>query len=79
MAGPPDTVPIILLRHASAGAKDSWAGDDLDRPLDAEGAAVAERLAGLLSCLWLLPGDQLGRRALSRDGPALRAAGRRDR
>ena len=50
MAGPPDTVPVILLRHASAGAKDSWAGDDLDRPLDAEGAAVAERLAGLLNC-----------------------------
>ena len=50
MAGPPDTVPVILLRHASAGAKDSWAGDDLDRPLDADGAAVAERLAGLLSC-----------------------------
>jgi 8-oxo-(d)GTP phosphatase len=50
MAGPADTVPVILLRHASAGAKDSWAGDDLDRPLDAEGAAVAERLARLLSC-----------------------------
>ena len=50
MAGPPDTVPVILLRHASAGAKDSWAGNDLDRPLDAQGAAVAERLAGLLSC-----------------------------
>jgi 8-oxo-dGTP diphosphatase len=50
MAGPPDTVPVILLRHASAGAKDAWAGDDLDRPLDADGAAAAERLAGLLSC-----------------------------
>jgi 8-oxo-dGTP diphosphatase len=50
MAGPSDTVPIVLLRHASAGAKNSWAGDDLDRPLDADGAAVAERLAGLLSC-----------------------------
>jgi 8-oxo-(d)GTP phosphatase len=49
-AGPPDTVPVILLRHASAGTKDSWPGDDLDRPLDAAGAAIAERLAGLLSC-----------------------------
>ncbi len=49
-AGPPDTVPVILLRHASAGTKDSWPGEDLDRPLDAAGAAVAERLAGLLSC-----------------------------
>ena len=50
MAGPSDTVPVVLLRHASAGTKDSWAGADLDRPLDADGAAVAERLAGLLSC-----------------------------
>jgi 8-oxo-dGTP diphosphatase len=50
IAGPPDTVPLILLRHASAGAKATWAGDDQDRPLDADGAAVAERLAGLLSC-----------------------------
>jgi 8-oxo-(d)GTP phosphatase len=50
MAGPSDTVPVVLLRHASAGTKGSWAGDDLDRPLDADGADVAERLAGLLSC-----------------------------
>ncbi len=49
-AGPSDTVPVILLRHASAGEKGSWAGDDLARPLDPEGAADAERLAGLLSC-----------------------------
>jgi 8-oxo-dGTP pyrophosphatase MutT (NUDIX family)/phosphohistidine phosphatase SixA len=49
-AGPSDTVPLILLRHASAGAKDAWAGDDLARPLDADGAADAQQLAGLLSC-----------------------------
>ncbi len=49
-AGPCDTVPVILLRHASAGDKGSWAGDDLARPLDPGGAADAERLASLLSC-----------------------------
>jgi 8-oxo-dGTP pyrophosphatase MutT (NUDIX family)/phosphohistidine phosphatase SixA len=49
-AGPADTLPLILLRHAAAGAKQSWPGNDLDRPLDAEGAAVSDELALLLSC-----------------------------
>ena len=48
-AGPASTVPVILLRHASAGSKRAWPGDDLARPLDARGAADAERLAGLLA------------------------------
>jgi len=49
-AGPADTVPLTFLRHASAGVRDDWAGDDLHRPLDAEGAAESELLAALLSC-----------------------------
>ncbi len=49
-AGPASTVPFILLRHASAGSKRAWAGDDLARPLDAHGAADADHLARLLSC-----------------------------
>jgi 8-oxo-(d)GTP phosphatase len=49
-AGPAGTEPLILLRHASAGAKESWQGDDLDRPLDARGAAASDELALLLSC-----------------------------
>jgi 8-oxo-(d)GTP phosphatase len=49
-AGPAETEPLILLRHASAGAKEAWAGDDLDRPLDARGAAASDELALLLSC-----------------------------
>ena len=49
-AGPADTVPLTFLRHASAGARDDWAGDDLHRPLDAEGAAESELLRWLLSC-----------------------------
>src|SRR5258708_10438060 len=48
-ARPADTVPFVLLRHASAGAKDAWPGDDRDRPLDARGAAESECLAPLLS------------------------------
>jgi 8-oxo-(d)GTP phosphatase len=49
-AGPASTLPLMLLRHASAGAKQSWPGDDLDRPLDAEGAGISDELALLLSC-----------------------------
>ena len=49
-AGPASTVPFVLLRHASAGGKDSWKGDDLARPLDAHGAAEADLLSLLLAC-----------------------------
>ncbi|RCV49298.1 NUDIX hydrolase [Marinitenerispora sediminis] len=48
-AGPAETVPLVLLRHTSAGARRSWDGDDLLRPLDASGRAGALRLAGVLS------------------------------
>jgi phosphohistidine phosphatase SixA/8-oxo-dGTP pyrophosphatase MutT (NUDIX family) len=47
---PVQTVPLILLRHASAGCKADWPGDDFSRPLDARGAADAQTLAGLMSC-----------------------------
>lgn len=47
---PVETVPLILARHASAGRKADWAGDDFARPLDAAGEADARVLAGLLSC-----------------------------
>jgi 8-oxo-(d)GTP phosphatase len=43
------TVPLILLRHASAGEKADWAGDDASRPLDATGRGDAEGLATLLA------------------------------
>jgi 8-oxo-(d)GTP phosphatase len=49
-AGPMRTVPLILLRHASAGRKADWRKGDQSRPLDARGANDAEALAGLLSC-----------------------------
>jgi 8-oxo-(d)GTP phosphatase len=50
LAGPRRTTPLILLRHASAGTKAAWQGDDSARPLDAEGERDAHALAGLLRC-----------------------------
>jgi 8-oxo-(d)GTP phosphatase len=47
---PRETVPLLLVRHASAGRKADWRGDDESRPLDAQGAADAQLLARLLSC-----------------------------
>jgi 8-oxo-(d)GTP phosphatase len=47
---PLPTVPLILVRHASAGRKADWAGDDPLRPLDARGAIEALALADLLAC-----------------------------
>jgi len=47
---PRQTVPLILVRHASAGRKADWPGDDESRPLDAQGAADAQGLARLLAC-----------------------------
>ncbi|HET9975774.1 MAG TPA: NUDIX domain-containing protein [Streptosporangiaceae bacterium] len=47
---PVETVPLILARHASAGRKADWPGDDFARPLDAAGKADARVLTGLLSC-----------------------------
>lgn len=44
------TVPLILVRHASAGHKRNWTGPDLLRPLDARGQADALLLADLLAC-----------------------------
>lgn len=49
-AGPASTTALILLRHASAGSKRAWPGDDLARPLDVRGAADADHLARLLAC-----------------------------
>ena len=40
---------ILLIRHASAGDRDDWDGDDRLRPLDERGVRQAEELVGLLS------------------------------
>jgi 8-oxo-dGTP diphosphatase len=47
---PRATVPLILVRHVSAGSRDEWAGPDLLRPPDAEGTLDAMALADLLAC-----------------------------
>jgi 8-oxo-dGTP diphosphatase len=49
-AGPRRTVPLILIRHASAGSKSAWRKDDLSRPLDSRGKKDARTLASLLRC-----------------------------
>ena len=36
---------ILLVRHASAGDRYRWWGDDVDRPLDDRGRVQAESLA----------------------------------
>jgi 8-oxo-(d)GTP phosphatase len=53
-AGPADTTPVILLRHAEAVGRQAWrrAGhtDDLARPLSPRGEAEAHALGQILSC-----------------------------
>jgi 8-oxo-dGTP pyrophosphatase MutT (NUDIX family)/phosphohistidine phosphatase SixA len=46
---PPDTVPLILVRHARAVPKPEWDGDDAERPLEDAGRASAKALAPLLA------------------------------
>jgi len=49
-ARPPQTVPLILLRHAKALPKAGWKRADADRPLDDSGRDAAKALADLLAC-----------------------------
>lgn len=39
---------LLLLRHASAGDRSTWRGDDRERPLDARGHAHTEKIVTLL-------------------------------
>jgi phosphohistidine phosphatase SixA/8-oxo-dGTP pyrophosphatase MutT (NUDIX family) len=48
---PVDTVPLVVLRHASAGDATTWPGDDHDRPLDDLGREQATAFAELLPLL----------------------------
>ncbi|MGH3472172.1 MAG: NUDIX hydrolase [Nocardioidaceae bacterium] len=43
-----DSSPLVILRHAKARNRSSWAGDDGERPLLAEGRAQARALVSLL-------------------------------
>jgi phosphohistidine phosphatase SixA len=44
-------VPLLLVRHASAGSRTEWEGDDRERPLDERGCDQASRLADQLADL----------------------------
>lgn len=79
-AAPVATVPVVLLRHASAVGKARWRGegheDDLARPLTARGRAQARALTGVLSCyprLDLI--SSVAERCLATVRPYARAAG----
>jgi 8-oxo-(d)GTP phosphatase len=41
--------PLLVVRHASAGERDEWDGDDERRPLDERGRSQAEALVSQLS------------------------------
>jgi 8-oxo-dGTP pyrophosphatase MutT (NUDIX family)/phosphohistidine phosphatase SixA len=45
----PDSV-IVLVRHAKAGKRSEWRGDDRLRPLDETGRQQAQKLVGFLQC-----------------------------
>ena len=47
--GPAPTRTVLLVRHASAGSRSKWTGDDRDRPLDECGQAQADELVRLLA------------------------------
>ncbi len=44
------TATLLIVRHAKAGKKRRWQGDDKLRPLDTEGAAQAQRLSVVAPC-----------------------------
>jgi 8-oxo-dGTP diphosphatase len=44
-----ETRPLVVVRHASAGDRTAWPGDDRDRPLDERGRAQAVALVPLLT------------------------------
>lgn len=48
VSGPLETFPLVLLRHAPAGEKRSWDGEDLLRPLDDAGREGAGELVRVL-------------------------------
>ncbi|MGY4710082.1 8-oxo-(d)GTP phosphatase MutT1 [Mycolicibacterium sp. CBM1] len=47
-AHPADTQTVLIVRHGTAGLKSRYRGDDRSRPLDKNGRAQAESLAGQL-------------------------------
>lgn len=76
LAGPLETVPVVLLRHAHAGNRSEWVGDDLDRPLSPRGQGQARAVAAVLRCYGqLLPVASPARRAVDTLVPYARSTG----
>lgn len=48
LSSPADTRTVMIVRHATAGSKARYSGDDRERPLDKRGRAQAESLVGQL-------------------------------
>ena len=48
-AVPGPTRTVLVVRHATAGSRAAWRGDDRDRPLDECGVAQADELVRILS------------------------------
>jgi 8-oxo-dGTP diphosphatase len=53
VAQPRPTAMVLLVRHAKAGSRSRWKGEDSERPLDATGRAQAEGLRRALP--WFAP------------------------
>jgi 8-oxo-dGTP diphosphatase len=53
-AAPVPTAVVLLVRHAKAGSRSKWKGEDAERPLDATGRAQADGLRETLR--WFGPG-----------------------
>ena len=70
-------MPIVIVRHAHAGSRSAWVGDDQERPLSAKGVAQAEGLVPWLTSqvqpTRLLSSPYL--RCLETLGPLRRATG----
>lgn len=44
------TAAVLLIRHAKAGNRESWTGEDRLRPIDRAGAKQARRIAEIVPC-----------------------------
>ena len=42
-------MPVLIVRHAHAGSRSAWKGDDRERPLSEKGLAQAVALVGVLA------------------------------
>jgi 8-oxo-dGTP pyrophosphatase MutT (NUDIX family)/phosphohistidine phosphatase SixA len=70
------TRPLAVVRHASAGDKRAWAGDDADRPLDPTGLAQSVTIGALLTAYDVeLAGSADVRRCRDTLEPFARSAG----